>query len=84
MVKIAFSVDNHFDVNRVDGFEMLKKQAAYLVEHDYQIYVNAGDTYNDFTKSLAYFRALQAEVGSAVTIRFFGGQSRYGEWCNVR
>ena len=44
MVKIAFSVDNHFDVNRVDGFEMLKKQAAYLVEHDYQIYVNAGDT----------------------------------------
>ena len=34
MVKIAFSVDNHFDVNRVDGFEMLKKQAAYLVEHD--------------------------------------------------
>lgn len=71
MVKIAFSVDNHFDVNRVDGFEMLKKQAAYLVEHDYQIYVNAGDTYNDFTKSLAYFRALQAEVGSAVTIRFW-------------
>ena len=47
MVKIALSVDNHFDVNRVDGFEMLKKQAAYLVEHDYQIYVNAGDTYND-------------------------------------
>ena len=73
MVKVAISVDNHFDVNHVDGFEMLKHQAAYLVEHGYQVYVNAGDTYNDFTKTLAYYQALQREVGDQVIIRFLAG-----------
>ena len=73
MVKVAISVDNHFDVNHVDGFEMLKHQAAYLVEHGYQVYVNAGDTYNDFTKTLAYYQALQREVGDQVIVRFLAG-----------
>lgn len=73
MIKVAISVDNHFDVNHVDGFEMLKYQADYLVENGYQIYVNAGDTYNDFTKTLAYYRALQQEVGQQVMVRFLAG-----------
>ena len=73
MVKIGISVDNHFDVNHEDGLERLKQQAQYLVSQGYQYYLNAGDTYNDFTKSLVYFRALQAEVGDAVTVRFIAG-----------
>ncbi|BAN74842.1 MULTISPECIES: metallophosphoesterase [Lacticaseibacillus] len=85
MVKVAISVDNHFDVNHVDGFEMLKYQAAYLVENGYRIYVNAGDTYNDFTKTLDYYRALQRELGDQVIVRFLAGNhdmvkgATYGE-----
>ncbi|KRM71153.1 phosphohydrolase [Lacticaseibacillus brantae DSM 23927] len=72
-MKIGISVDNHFDVNHEDGQERLKQQAAYLVAHDYQYYLNAGDTYNDFGKTLAYFQSLQRELGSAVTVRFLAG-----------
>lgn len=73
MVKIGISVDDHFDVNKVDGLAMIPRQAAYLQEHGYQAYFNAGDTYNDFGKTLTYFEQLQQALGPAVLVRFLAG-----------
>lgn len=72
-MRIAVSVDNHFDVNHVDGLAMIPRQAEFLVDHGYQVYVNAGDTYNDFTKTLKYYHALQKTLGDATIVRFLAG-----------
>lgn len=73
MVKLGFSVDNHFDVNRIDPDEAARRQAAYLLAHHYGVYINAGDSFNDFQKTLAYYHHLQQLVGAAVEIRFLAG-----------
>ncbi|WP_125705639.1 metallophosphoesterase [Lacticaseibacillus daqingensis] len=71
-MKVAFSVDNHVDVNQLDAQAVVARQAAYLTEHRISVYVNAGDTFNDFTKTLAFFQALQRQAPTT-TVRFLAG-----------
>ncbi|WP_179394880.1 metallophosphoesterase [Lacticaseibacillus absianus] len=71
-MKIAFSVDNHIDVNKLDPLEVAERQAAYLTAQGIAVYVNAGDTFNDFTKTLAFFESLQRQA-PATTVRFLAG-----------
>ncbi|KRM45229.1 hypothetical protein [Lentilactobacillus parafarraginis] len=60
MVNVAFSSDNHFDINKVPLTETIRQQADYLRRHQIQYYLIAGDLFNSFTKSADYVRLLQA------------------------
>ncbi|WP_407894144.1 metallophosphoesterase [Lacticaseibacillus sp. N501-2] len=70
-MKIAVSVDNHLDVNKLPINEVVARQAAYLTAQHAAGYFNAGDTFNDFTKSVAFFQNLQAHV--AFPVRWLAG-----------
>lgn len=72
-MKIAVSSDNHLDVNRVDVTAVLKAQAAYLLAQRVAVYVHVGDSFNDYRKTQAYFRQLQALVAPSVTVRYLLG-----------
>ncbi|WP_125711157.1 metallophosphoesterase [Lacticaseibacillus porcinae] len=61
-MKIAVSVDNHFDVNKLSVPEAITRISAYLMTQQPAGYFNAGDSFNDFTKSAAFYRDLQAHV----------------------
>ncbi|CAH1855074.1 metallophosphoesterase [Convivina intestini] len=72
-MKLAFSSDNHFDVNRLSVDELLPRQAEYLVQNQIDLYIIAGDLFNDFSKSLAYCRRL-SEIGQgSFAVRFLAG-----------
>jgi putative phosphoesterase len=73
MVKIAFSSDNHLDINRLDVAAVVAHQASYLLREQVNIYVVAGDTFNHFEKTFNYVQDLQAALGDAVTVRFLLG-----------
>lgn len=62
MVNVAFSSDNHFDINKVPLTETIQQQADYLRRHQIQYYLIAGDLFNSFTKSADYVRLLQAQL----------------------
>lgn len=72
-MRIAVSVDDHLDVNKLDWQALVPRQAAYLRAHEAAAYLNAGDTFNDFNKSVTYFHALQNAVGSELPVRFLAG-----------
>lgn len=72
-MRVAISSDNHLDVNKLDSAEILKMQADYLLNEKIDIYLIAGDLFNDFEKSLAYVRKLQELVGSGMLVRFIAG-----------
>ena len=73
MVRLAFSSDNHFDVNRVDAHEMMVQQAAYLVQQHVQWYLIAGDLFNDFQRSQQYVVDLQACLGDQTKVLWIAG-----------
>ncbi|MFC6180250.1 metallophosphoesterase [Lactiplantibacillus daowaiensis] len=73
MVRIAFSSDNHFDVNRVDASVMMQQQAAYLLAHQVQWYLIAGDLFNDFQRSQQYVVDLQALLGPQTRVLWVAG-----------
>lgn len=73
MVKIAFSSDNHIDVNKLDRWEVLERQAAYLVREKIDFYVMVGDFFNDFNLTLQFARDLQTRVQTTTTVRFLVG-----------
>ncbi len=72
-MRIAISVDDHLDINKVDESELIPRQVELLVKQGVDLYLNAGDTYNDFGKTLAYFRRLQEALGTAAQVRFIAG-----------
>ncbi len=72
-MKVAVTSDNHFDVNRLNVGETLKYQAAYLAQQHVDIYLIAGDLFNDFQKSLDYVRHLQQELGNQTIVKFIAG-----------
>ncbi|MCX2456220.1 metallophosphoesterase [Lacticaseibacillus nasuensis] len=72
-MKIAVSTDNHFDVSHIDPQEAVSRQAAYLRAQHVAVYVNGGDTFNDFTQTLRYFQELQRLVGPQTQVRFIAG-----------
>jgi hypothetical protein len=80
-MKIAVSVDNHLDVNKIPVSEAVARQAAYLTAQQAAGYFNAGDTFNDFTKSVALLSRFASAC--AVSRALAGRQSRLGQWCHL-
>ena len=50
-MRVAFSSDNHLDVNQVSVEETLRQQAKWLNEQHVQAYIHGGDLFNDFSKT---------------------------------
>lgn len=73
IVRIAFSSDNHFDVNRVDATAMMRSQATYLLQNGVQIYLIAGDLFNDFQRSQQFVVDLQALLGAQTCVYWIAG-----------
>ncbi|VDG31325.1 phosphoesterase [Lactobacillus pentosus] [Lactiplantibacillus mudanjiangensis] len=73
MVRVAFSSDNHFDVNRVDAQVMMRQQADYLLAQHVQWYLIAGDLFNDFQRSQQYVVDLQALLGAQTRVLWIAG-----------
>ncbi|KAF1284794.1 metallophosphoesterase [Lactiplantibacillus plantarum] len=73
IVRIAFSSDNHFDVNRVDATAMMRSQATYLLQNGVQIYLIAGDLFNDFQRSQQFVVDLQALLGAQTRVYWIAG-----------
>lgn len=78
-VKVAFSSDNHFDLNKLDAQRMMHIQALYLLNNDVDLYILAGDLFNDFNKSLKFARDMQDALEDKVMIRFIAGNHEMGE-----
>lgn len=55
LTKIAFASDIHFDVNQLDYKKYLQDQIDFLNKQEVDFYFVAGDSFNDFQKSLQYF-----------------------------
>ncbi|WP_155286455.1 metallophosphoesterase [Lacticaseibacillus zhaodongensis] len=72
-MRIAFSSDNHLDINKAAAADIVPQQAALLRSEHIDYYVNAGDTYNDFGATRTYFHQLQAATGPNTQIRFIAG-----------
>ncbi|MDF7627185.1 metallophosphoesterase [Lactobacillaceae bacterium L1_55_11] len=77
-MKVAFSSDNHFDINHLDVDEIMPLQARYLVEQGVEAYIITGDAFNDFGKTLKYAHDLQNELGDGVKVRFIAGNHEMG------
>lgn len=72
-MRIALSSDNHLDINQVEASVAVAAQASFLRSEGVDWYVNAGDTYNRFDKTLTYYHALQDELGQDCQVRFVAG-----------
>lgn len=72
-LRIAISSDNHFDINHVNADDVVAPQVRYLREQGVALYVNTGDTYNDFRKTRKYFHTLQSVAGDSFDVRFLAG-----------
>lgn len=59
---VAFSSDNHLDVNQVSVEETLHQQAKCLNEHHVQAYIHGGDLFNDFRKTKQYMHQLERQL----------------------
>ncbi len=70
-MQIAISVDDHLDVNKIEPVAAAKRMADYLTQQGAAAYLNAGDTFNDFTKTRAFYHDLQAQV--RMPVRFLAG-----------
>lgn len=79
MTKIAFSSDNHLDLNKVDFQETMKQQAEYLIENNYQYYFFAGDLSNDFQKTLSFFEEMNNFAGDSLRPYFLAGNHDMGK-----
>lgn len=73
LVKVAFSSDNHLDLNKINVERIMNVQALYLLNASINLYVIAGDLFNDFEKTLTYVRDMQTLLADKVQIRFIAG-----------
>ncbi|MCT0162027.1 metallophosphoesterase [Lactiplantibacillus pentosus] len=73
IVRLAFSSDNHFDVNRIDAAAMMRAQATYLLQQGVQWYLVAGDLFNDFQRSEQFVVDLQALLGAQTHVYWIAG-----------
>lgn len=62
MVRIAFSSDNHLDVNRVSVEATMRQQATWLNNLQVDIYVHVGDLFNDLQKTNNYIHRLDHQL----------------------
>jgi putative phosphoesterase len=77
MYKIAVSSDNHFDVNKQDPETVLQQQVTFLTAAKIDMYLIAGDLFNDFQKTTAFVGALQVAMPNVV-VRFIAGNHDMG------
>jgi len=78
-VKVAFSSDNHFDLNHIDVKRAMHAQALYLLNQNVQLYVIAGDSFNDFAETLSFAQEMQTLVQDKMAIRFIAGNHDMGK-----
>lgn len=72
-MKLAFSSDNHLDVNRVDPKTALDWQVQSLVDQQVDYYFFAGDLFNDFTQTRDYFTKLRERLAGQVAVYYIAG-----------
>ena len=72
MVKIAATSDNHFDLNSVDSDQVIDAQVKHLQKIGIDIYLIAGDLFNDFQLSVKYVKKLQAAM-PRIKVLFIAG-----------
>lgn len=77
-MRVAFSSDNHFDLNKIEVARAMNAQALYLLNEGINVYVLAGDLFNNFEKSLRFVQEMEALVDHKVTIRFIAGNHDMG------
>ncbi|MCT8394318.1 phosphatidylinositol kinase [Weissella soli] len=78
MTKIAFSSDNHFDINKQDLPAVIAAQTEFLLTNAIEQYYIGGDLFNDFLKSTAFVEQLQAQLGHHTTVYFIAGNHDMG------
>ncbi|MDR0899960.1 MAG: metallophosphoesterase [Lactobacillaceae bacterium] len=79
MSKVAFSSDNHLDINKQDFMDIMKRQTEYLISNDYDFYFFAGDLSNDFEKTLRFFEDMAIYAGGFVAPFFIAGNHDMGK-----
>ncbi|MBT9671049.1 phosphoesterase [Secundilactobacillus kimchicus] len=72
MVRLAISSDNHIDINLLDPEVVISEQVAFLQHQSVNIYLIAGDLFNDFRKSQQFAQTLAAKMPE-VTVKFIAG-----------
>lgn len=67
MKTIAFTSDNHFDVNRIENIDkIIDLQVATLDQLNVAHYLIAGDLFNDFDKSIEYVTKMRQRANFGV------------------
>ncbi|MBB1070483.1 metallophosphoesterase [Limosilactobacillus sp. RRLNB_1_1] len=61
-MKIAVSSDLHLDLNHMNVDRFITQQVRYLTEQKIDYYFFAGDAFNDFNQTKAYFTELQSRL----------------------
>lgn len=72
MVRIAMTSDNHIDINQLDADVLIQQQAECIRQQHIDIYLIAGDLFNDFNKSAAYVAKLSRLVPHTM-VKFIAG-----------
>lgn len=72
MAKVAMSSDNHIDINQLDVEAILDNQARFLSAEQVDVYLIAGDLFNDFRKSRDFAHQLQLRLPQT-TVKFIAG-----------
>ncbi len=80
---LAFSSDNHLDVNRLAVTDVLAQQATWLTKHHVDYYFHLGDLFNDFARTQAYFQQLQL-LAPQTTIKFLAGNHELVKHANYQ
>lgn len=73
MIRVAFTSDNHFDVNKVAVQSTMRAQADYLLANGVQVYLIAGDLFNNFQRSEQFVVDLQAQLGKQTRVYWIAG-----------
>ncbi|MCE2137497.1 phosphoesterase, partial [Streptococcus thermophilus] len=70
---LSINTKYHRPVNRVDATAMMRSQATYLLQNGVQIYLIAGDLFNDFQRSQQFVVDLQALLGAQTRVYWIAG-----------
>lgn len=73
MVKVAMTSDNHFDINKLNSDDLLKRQAVILAEKEIDYYLIAGDLFNDFQQTFNYVEKLAAQLSPKTKVYYIAG-----------
>lgn len=72
MTVVAMSSDMHLDLNRVEIEPFIQQQVQWFTEKRVDLFLIAGDIFNDFTKTLNYLHQLRMAMPT-LTTKFVAG-----------